>query len=216
MNRICPSCKNKIEYKSYKVFWKAKKHNSTCRPCFYKSLIGHTHSELTKRKIGESNKISLIGNIPPNKGVKMSKKQKILLSQTHKGIKHSEDTKRKHRINMLKRLEKYNIPPNEDIGAREFFCDWNKNHHSDFKPKRFFDIGYDADGYDEILHSWIEFDPPHHYYVDGSLKDKDIIRQNNIIEHFKNIDKPLNGFIRVKSDKSKKIIEINNVYQGGL
>jgi len=215
MNRVCPSCKNKIEYKSYKVFWKANKHNSTCRPCFYKSLNGKKHSEETKRKIGDANKISLLGNIPAHKGLPMSEEQKIKLSIIRTGKKASEITKQKHRIDRLKRILNDGIPLNEDRGARKFFNEWNNNNNSNFKPKTFWKLGYIADGYDEDKHIWIEFDPPHHYYINGVLKPKDIIRQNNIINYFKTNEHPLNKFIRVKSTKMGDVLSINEVYNKG-
>lgn len=203
-----------IKYKSYKVFWKASKYNSRCRPCFYLSLDGHTHSEETKQKIGIANSISLIGNIPSNKGRPMSKHQKQLLSAAHVGKKVSDETRQKHRKNQLLRLEKDGIPLNEDRGARRFFEDWNKTHDSNFKPKTFWQLGYVADGYDPILHEWIEFDPPHHYYVNGELKDKDKKRQGRIIQYFEQIGNPLKKFIRVKATKQGSVLSVNNIYGG--
>lgn len=210
-SRDCPICKNQIIYKKYKFFWKAIKNNSKCRKCFYKSRIGHITSDETKMKISQANKISLLGNIPCNKGKPMTKVQREKLSNVHKGKIMSEETKKKHRILRLKRLEKYKIPLNEDAGAREFFNNWNIKYNTNFKPKTFWDLGYIADGYDENIHTWIEFDPPHHFYINGKLKPKDIKRQNNIINHFKSIGKPLNKFIRIKSTKTGEVIQINEI-----
>lgn len=213
--RICSCCKNTITYNSYKVFWKANKNNSTCRGCFYKSLVGKKLSEETKLKIGKSNKISLIGNVPPNKGKPMSKEQRKKLSNIHTGMKYGDETKKKHRMSILKRLELHRIPLNEDVGAREFLLEFNKLNNYNLKPKRFMNIGYDADGYDEINHIWLEFDPPHHFNVDGSLKERDIMRQNNILTHFNSINNPLQKFIRVKTNNNRNVFDIKTIYEGG-
>jgi len=204
--RICPSCGKEIHYTTNKVFWKAQKHTSTCRPCFYKRLIGRKHSIATKNKIGASNSISLRGNIPYNKGLPMNEDQKIKCRVAHLGKKASDETKRKHRIDRLRRLKEYKIPPTEDRGAADFFRRLNKNGF-DFKPKTFWNLGYIADGYDENLHVWMEFDPPHHYYVDGKLKDKDVVRQKNIVEYFKSKGNPLSDFIRVRTDKEGTLVK---------
>ena len=216
MTRICPSCNNPIEYKTYRVFWKATKHNSTCRPCFYKSMNGHRHSEETRRKIGDANKISLLGNPSPNKGVPLSEEHKKKLSVLHTGKTFSEATKQKHRIRCLKKRLDDGIPLNEDRGAKQFFCEWNLKHNTQFVPLAFREIGYIADGYDKSQHIWIEFDPPHHYYVTGVLKPKDMIRQTNIIRHFESIGTPLKEFVRVQSDKQGNVLSTKCVYKGGI
>lgn len=214
-NEFVHHAEKKIEYKTYKVFWKASKNNSKCRPCFYLSLMGVPRSEKTKNKIGMANSLSLIGNIPKNKGIAASLEQRKALSNAHTGMKYSEETKRKHRINRLKRLSELGIGTAIDKGSIEWFEKYNKETNSNFVPKRFWELGYDADGYDEIKHEWIEFDPPHHYYVDGNLKEKDIIRQKNIITHFEVLGNPLNKFVRVKYSKSGNVLDISEVYKGG-
>jgi len=211
--RTCSSCDKPITYNSYKVYWKALKNHSTCRPCFYKSLNGRKHSEETKQKIGKANSVALLGHVPKHKGLPMSAEQKKKLSLAHIGKKASNVTKQKHRMNRLKRVMELGIAFDEDRGARQFFDSWNVKNNSLFKLTPFREIGYVADGYDANRHEWIEFDPPHHYYVDGTLKTKDIQRQQNIINHFKSIGTPLKKFIRVKSSKSGDVLCITEVYQ---
>ena len=46
MHRECPVCKTNMVFTNTKSFWKAKKHNSKCRTCFYKSLIGIPLSDI--------------------------------------------------------------------------------------------------------------------------------------------------------------------------
>ncbi len=102
MERICPSCDKPIQYKTYKVFWKACKNNSTCRMCFYTSLKGVPRDEITKQKIGRSNSIALKGNIPSNKGVPMSTEQKEKCRVAHIGKKLSAE----HVHNIMVGIEK--------------------------------------------------------------------------------------------------------------
>ena len=65
------------------------------------------------------------------------------------------------------------------------------------------EIGYDADGYDEKLNSWSEYDTQYHKIP--NRQNKDIIRQNNIIKYFESINKPLKQFIRVDATENDKI-----------
>jgi hypothetical protein len=144
----------------------------------------------------------------------MTEKQKHKLSIAHTGKKCSKESVTKRRINALQRWVDLGIPTNRDRGAAEFFVKFNKKENTSLKPKMFWSLGYEADGYDDSLNLWVEFDPPHHYYVDGKQKPADIIRQNNIIEYFENIGNPLTKFIRVKSDKMGNVLKINTVYEG--
>lgn len=211
--KICPSCGNTILFSKYKVFWKSIKNNSTCRSCFYKSLIGKKLSDETKLKISNANKISLIGNIPSNKGKKTPLSVRKKLIKAHIGMKYGDDVKRKHRIQTLNRLKTLGISSSVDTGAPEFFKKLNEEGYN-FKPKRFFEIGYDSDGYDEKKHIWCEFDTPYHRYP--SQKNRDNIRQKNIITYFEKIGNPLNSFIRVSADKDGRVFEIKTIYKGVL
>lgn len=118
-------------------------------------------------------------------------------------------------ICLKKRLDE-GIPLNEDRGAKKFFAEWNQNNNAQFIPVAFREIGYIADGYEQSQHIWIEFDPPHHYYVDEVLKPNDVIRQKNIIGYFESIGNPLKRFIRVQSDKRGNVLGTKCVYEGGI
>lgn len=199
MKRSCPSCNKLIVYKTYKVFWKSKKNNSTCRSCFYKSLNGYRHSDLTKKKIGKANAKALLGNLPYNKGVPMSDQQK-----------------QKCRTAKLRFLEKYGIPSNQDLGSDKLLKIINDTGFK-FEPKIFSDLGYIADGYDSTFHIWLELDPPHHYHKIGSLKPKDIERQQNIIRYFEKKHPPLKDFVRVRMNKGgTEIYGIYSVLKGEM
>lgn len=212
--RDCPDCGCRIEYPYYRLFWKARKNNSKCRPCFYKSMVGHIVTDSTRKKIGEANRISLLGNVPANKGVPATVEQRKKCSDAHVGLKASSITRKKHRSARLRRLIVLGIPSNRDVGAKEFFDDLNCSELVNFQPKRFIDIGYEADGYDPDLHVWVEFDPPHHFYVDGNLKPKDRVRQRNILEYFESIGNPLSEFVRVKADGNGTVEHVETIYRG--
>lgn len=210
--RNCPKCKNPIKYGEYKMFWKARKNNSSCRSCFHKSMIGHSVSDITKKKIGEANKISLLGNIPWNKGKNTPPEVIKKLVKAHIGMKYGEETKRKKRESKMKRLIELGIGSKIDTGANEFFENLNKQGYN-FKSKRFLEIGYDADGYDENKHVWCEFDTPYHKFP--SQKERDSIRQKNIIDYFEKLGNPLCQFIRVTANKTGQVLETKIVYKGG-
>ena len=231
--RNCPKCGKEVFHTSKDSLYHSK--NRKCKECHHKDRIGTHCSEESKNKIGQSMKRwfsissnkqlwiernntpevfkkrsdSHKGKIPPNKGIPMTDEQKLKCSQaqigTNIGKKHSEETKRKHRINVLSKLRDKNIGVFEDKGAKEWFEKYNKETNSNFQPKRFMEIGYDADGYDENKHIWIEYDPPHHNRL-GKQK-KDLIRQNNIIKYFEDNENPLAEFIRYSTwdNKLKKV-----------
>jgi len=171
-----------------------------------KPNIGKRFSKEWKRNISES----LIGN-KYTLGHKCSESHKERISKSLRGNKcylygkcRTEDVKRKIRIGVLKRLEKNGIPCCIDKGAVEWFDKYNKETNSKYKPKRFFDIGYDADGYDSDKHIWIEYDTDYHKCFGQSKRDK--IRQRNIIQHFEEIGEPLVEFKRVLAYNNNKMI----------
>lgn len=183
----CPKC-NRIQKYSSKDFLRISiKKNTLCYSC---SVKGRRYSNEVHQKISKS----LIGN------------KRAL------GYKHSEETKKKHRIKNLKRYEKLGIGICVDEGSKEWFYNYNKNHNSNFKPKKFIKLGYVADGYDKNKHIWIEYDTPYHNRL--NQKKKDLVRQNNIIKYFENIGDPLKKFVRILTweNYKEKIIYENKFY----
>ena len=167
--------------------------------------LGKFHTKDAKEKMANSH----IGKI-------LSENHKLKLSKINTGTKnhfygkhHTEEWKRKRRIQIMKRLEELSIPNREDKGAKQFFNKYNSENRTNFIPTKFMDIGYYADGYDKTLHEWIEYDTPMHKQI--KQKNKDLIRQNNIINYFSSIEHPLIQFTRVKVNKSGDVIEIIHV-----
>ena len=237
-HRNCPGCEKIIFYSRKDGLKQAIVEKRLCNSCKFKGnksyiygtcghWTGKHHTDETKKKISDANKgkkftnehkknisKSLLGNSGYWKGKKLSKAHIDKMSKNSPkiwlGKKLSPETKHKIRISKLKRIEKLGIPTGEDKGAKEFFQWINMYYGYNFKPKRFLEIGYDADGYDQEKHIWIEYDTPYHNGT--KQKEKDLIRQNNIIKYFEDKNIPLSEFIRVKDDEFESI-KLEYVYR---
>jgi hypothetical protein len=196
-NRNCPECHKELYYSRKDNFMTAEKENRLCKHCV---------------RIG--NKNHMFGLHPkPTYGM-LGKKHKLesneKRSKSLKGRIFSNEDRQKIRSGILKRFEKLGIPNSTDKGADEFFKERNKEGFN-LKPKRFIEIGYDADGYDAEKHIWWEYDTPYHLLP--YQKKRDLVRQNNIIEHFKKLGNPLKNFIRTQVDKDGKVIWNQYIYK---
>lgn len=164
-----------------------KTHSNESLERMSKIKLGKKYSDITKQKLSELVKNGKIGTL---------------------GKSMSEETKLKIRISKLKRMEDLGIGGCEDKGAKEYLQWLNMYYDYKFEPKVFMDIGYRADGYDEQKHTWLEYDTKYH----SGLKQRnaDEIRQNNIIQYFKNIGRPLNAFYRVNatSGAAKEMVDV--------
>lgn len=201
----CLYCGKESLYSSYKSFLRVKKMNKRCNKCSEnkgKFLICskgfiQEHTEESKEKMRQA-----------KLGRKLSKEHRVKIGIKIKGIKHSDEAKQRHRIATLKRLEKLGINQTEDKGSKEWFANYNKINNSNFQPKRFLRNGYCADGYDSEKHIWMEFDTPYHKRV--GQKEKDLIRQQNIIKYFEEIGEPLVQLKRYITWENK----LKTVYNG--
>jgi hypothetical protein len=233
--RNCPVCNKELYYSSKDSLSNSIRRNGVCRSCSKKGkptwILGKHHTEETKKKLsinhhdnsawsrGKSLSLNHRLNLSSSKighVVSDETKKKLSLSlRGRKGIwkgkKLSNDHIRKLRIAKLKKVELLGISTKEDIGAKQYFDLINTNGFG-FKPKRFWDLGYDADGYDENKHIWCEFDTPYHNYP--YQQKKDLTRQENIIKHFELSGNPLTEFIRVSADKNGSVLNTKCVYKG--
>jgi len=225
LDKICVKCGGKHTFSSYRKY-KISKTPYICKSCVLSLIhkgkhISEEHKEIlrikhlgtkasneTKKKLSDQRKGKLnscygrSGDKNPMFG-KSGELSPTYGKSYNKGKKMSDEARKNMRIAKLKRFEKLGIQSGEDEGAKEWFLEYNKKNKTNFKPKRFFEIGYDADGYDEEKHIWIEYDT--HYHNIRQQKEKDLIRQQNIIKYFENIERPLNQFIRVDSTKNSEI-----------
>jgi hypothetical protein len=228
LSKQCTVCNKNYTFSTFSKYNKSK-NPYVCKPCslsiYHKGksiseeqkikqkekMLGRHLSDETRKKLSEKRKgknnpcYGRCGNKNP-----MFNKSGIL-SPTYgkpswnRGKLMSDEARKNMRIAKLKRFEKLGIQAGEDEGAKEWFEFYNKNTNSNFKPKRFLEIGYDADGYDEEKHIWVEYDTP--YHLKPKQLEKDLKRQQNIIEYFKKIGNPLNKFLRV--DSRTKIVKIS-------
>lgn len=231
--RRCPLCNKELYYSCRNSLVRSEK-GSVCKSCSKKGkptwILGKHHSEETKKKISGNHSEKSAWNrgktLSTNHKINLSKSKvgHIVSENTRKkisdscagkpgswlGKKLSLDHKKKLRMAKLKKVEILGISTKEDIGSKEFFGQVNSIGF-DFKPKRFWNIGYDADGYDESKHIWCEFDTP--YHKSPYQQKKDLIRQQNIIKYFELLGKPLTGFIRIKADKNGNVLDIKCIYK---
>ena len=156
---------------------------------------GKTHSDETKQIMSELalermkdpanriNKASFpIGNSPWNKGTT--------------GL-YSSDTLRKMRLAAIERISiaKFNgnqMMPNYNISSISILEEIAKEmgitdlQHAENGGEFFIkELGYFVDGYSKEKNVILEYDEPHHFNSDGSLKESDIIRQKEIEEYLK-------------------------------
>ena len=217
-NNICLSCSQKGKVFSEKT-----------RNKIRKSLIGNHHTEESKKRISiafkgkkkskehvEKVKNALKGRIPTiEERIKNSLSNKGRVS-TMKGKHHTEETKYKLRVAKIEDLKKKNILLGKD-GARNFnskaceFIDnlnkergWNLQHALNGGEVELY--GYFVDGYDKERNIIFEYDEKRHN--ETYWKNKDIIRQNNLIKNidpslFLRYDEQWNRLYEVKSYEVK-------------
>lgn len=119
------------------------------------------------------------------------------------GRTRSDEVKRNLRIKMIEKLQKINCkfhPPYNHRACMYF----NKimeetgtfiQHAENGGEVHLGDLGYWLDGYDSVNNIVYEFDEKRHHYINGKLCEKDIKRQQEIINY-------LNcSFIRIREDE---------------
>jgi len=200
--RNCPTCGKEIIYSSKGNLGRAIKSNSSCchvrRGPMPEWACRNRSAKMKGKFIGP--KHHFFGKHHPE-----ATREKISAALTGK-IRGpaSEETKRKLRISNLKRLNELNIGTAIDKGSVEWFSKYNGETHSNFAPKRFMKIGYDADGYDSDKHIWIEYDTPYHSL--RRQRKNDILREHRIIKYFEDLGEPLVEFKRVLAYNGEELI----------
>lgn len=108
------------------------------------------------------------------------------------------EERRMARIRTIKQHRKNGIDfPAVDAGANDYFQRLNIccGTHIQYPNIEIKDLGYFLDGYDEVTNSVYEYDTKSHNL--SNKKGKDLIRQEEIINYYKSIGKPLSAFYRV-------------------
>lgn len=136
-------------------------------------MYGKNHTLETRKKISETRKLK---NIP---GPIISEEGKTKLRL--KRIKEiAEDKYNGHQI-----IPSYNKSACKVFDNINFALGWDGKHAMNGGEHFLAKLGYWIDYYEPTRNIVIEWDEPHHYNVDGTLKEKDIIRQQQIEECLK-------------------------------
>jgi hypothetical protein len=174
------------------------------------SRMGHITTEETKRKISEANsgeKNGMYGKTHSDEYKEKLRENAHNLRknahtpeaneknrQKHLGKKLSEETKRKMRIAAINHINEKNggVCTMHNVDGCKFLDElsiekgWNLQHALNGGEFYISELGYFVDGYDKEKNIVVEYDEPLHYLkTTGELKQKDIKRQNQIIEHLK-------------------------------
>jgi hypothetical protein len=203
--RNCPLCGKEMTYSTKGNLKRAIEHNSYCCE---KYSYPRTPKQMQVIKLMAERRKECVGAKHHFFGKHHTEESKEKMSKVREGRKInyvvSEETKLKHRMANLRKMETLGIPVKVDAGSEEWFEKYNAETHSNFKPKRFFNIGYDADGYDPDKHIWIEYDTLYHSYK--CHRKRDIIREQRIIKYFEDFGEPLVEFKRVLAYKGEELI----------
>ena len=188
--RNCPKCGN-VRFYSYKSTWQHSE-NTLCRSC---SQTIHFDKHYTKNcpKCGNVQVYSCY------KSYSLALKNNYQCKTCH-GIvngklginsKRSDETKRKMRISFINRMKKRfgNFPIRSNPNACKFIDEignklgYNFQHAANIGEYHIKHLGYFVDGYDKDKNVVIEYDEPKHYYKNGKLRNKDIVRMTEIKNH---------------------------------
>lgn len=123
--------------------------------------------------------------------------------KTWLGKKHTKISKLKQRTSTLEYLSKTKgqIIPRYNINAISIIEEYGNRNGYNFQHAEnggeyyIKELGYFLDGYDKEKNVVIEIDEPHHFNTDGSLKEKDLIREEEIRTLLKC------DFIRIKYER---------------
>ncbi len=208
--RECPCCKTTQIFNSRQGLWMAKKYNTLCYSCA-KSGFKHSEESKKKISKNRSGKLIGINNPFYKKNHSVESRQKISSSKigklhteehktktslTCKKRYFNTEEKRKTSISVTLALHKPDIRKKHlgalhrsqwlkvktDKGQLELIEKWNKlgfNFEPNYQVKTDFDLFY-IDGYDQKHNIVLEYDSKYHQKI--NQKQKDLVRQNKIIE----------------------------------
>jgi hypothetical protein len=186
-NTICKSCAYKELKRSEETKQRISKNN-------VKHWLGKSRSEEVKKKMSKNHADFSEKNNPmygksvydiwidkygkeeaDKRWIEKSKK----ISESHIGIKLTDERKKNMRLSALKRN---GITfPNHNPVACGIINDYNKKYNFNFRhAENGGEVcigGYFPDGVDEKRKTIIEIDEKHHFNLDGTYKEKDIQRQ---------------------------------------
>lgn len=212
----CYMCGKLHEYKFHYLKLRAEKLKCICRECLGKCRRGKIASNSLKEKISVGTKLAMENmndekkKLMKENQIKSFKDPKIRekISNSHKGIIKSDETRKNHRLSMIKHIKEKNngVAPMFNIDACNFIDKYGKQKGYNFchalNGKEYYieGLGYFVDGYDKDKNIVFEYDESHHFDYIGNLKEKDIKRMNEIKNH-------LNCKIIRYNEKTKELKE---------
>lgn len=159
-----------------------------------KNNLGKVRSLDTKKKMSKS-----------HKGISSPIKGKNLSAEHARNIKiaiNRPEVVAKKRIAMIEYLQlKGIVYPNFNLAGCEYFKKFDEEHNTRGEyatnggEHLIKELGYWVDYFNSDLRLIMEWDEPRHYYADGSLRKKDIVRQQNIEKFLADYK-----FIRIRGD----------------
>src|SRR3990167_1854608 len=151
-------------------------------------------SEETKQRMADSH----ISGIPWNKGKKncFSKETIQKMSKSGKGKHYSDEAIRNIRLGAIKRIQNNKLNnnqfyPNHNPAACKIIEEYGKTggysfQHAENGGEYFIkELGYWVDGYDKTKNVVIEYYKKFHYDFNGNLKEKELNREQEIINYLK-------------------------------
>jgi len=211
-NRNCPDCGSFQSFATRDGLMRAIKFGRVCKKCankgennpnFGKITTEEIKQKLSKSLSGDKNRNRFLnGNVPWNKGEKISRKVRKKISLSIKGKKLSSETKLKLRLLAIDRIKRQGVIRSFNLNACKFIEEFGKKSGYNFQHAlnggEIEVCGYFVDGYDKEKNVIFEYDEPHHYQIDGKLRRKDKIRQDILINEIKP-----NSFIRYDKRNNK-------------
>ena len=144
---------------------------------------------------------------------KLSKNAQNNSNYGFKGKKHTKETRKNMRLTAIKRIEKNNgkMFPNFNKSSIGFFKSFDRENNTNglYGQQEFHikELGYWLDYFNSDLKLIIEWDEKHHFDLKGNLREKDVQRQNEIMDKF-----PDYLFIRLEDKEydEQEIKELGN------
>ena len=163
----CPKCDKQIEFTSRSALRRSVRKNSLCKTC---SNLTYFNPRFTGKKHNEN----------------FYKTRPIGEKHHYFGKNLSEECRNKISLTMrLKRQSVYSAA-NFNPVACEYFNKLNEHNHWNLQHAlnggEVRVIGYSLDAYDRDKNIVVEYDEPKHY-LNGKLREKDVLRQQRIIAH---------------------------------
>lgn len=171
-------------------------------------FYGKTHSDELKKKVGarfRGKKLSLEHRLKISEG---SRKNSVNVGD--KNAMKRPEVRLKMRKSLMEKLKHQygGTHPFYNKDACKYFDElnskngWNLQHAENGGEHYLKDLGYWPDAYDKNRNIIVEYDERRHYKMSGELRDKDIRRMNEIINHL-NCD-----FYRY-NEFNKELVKIN-------